>query len=87
MNYDLNILEGTDIQFLKHQFLENCRSQSDACNTLISSKKHAPITFWKGLIIPQKICLVSPMAIRVTRSVSVKLNNDWCIKKEPECGK
>ena len=27
------------------QFLENCRSHSNVCNTLISSKKHAPIKF------------------------------------------
>ena len=30
------------IQFFP-QFLENSRSHSNACNTLISSKKHAPI--------------------------------------------
>ena len=29
------------------QFLENFRSHSNACSTLISSKKHAPIKFEK----------------------------------------
>ena len=55
------------------EILRIFRSHSNACSPLISSKNHAPIKLEKKLIIPRQLCLVSPMAIKVKRSVIVKL--------------
>ena len=55
------------------QFLGNFRSHSNASSTSIFSKKTRIYWIGKGLTIPRKICLISPMAIRITRSVIVKL--------------
>ena len=54
------------------QFPENSRSYSNACNTLISSKKHVPVKSDRDWWFYGKY-VWSAMAIRITRSLSVKL--------------
>ena len=64
------------------EFLENSRSHSNAYNNIISSKNLRTNEIRKELMILRKICLVLPMAIRITRSVHKKRTRKWKVKPE-----